>query len=114
MHGICHIEIPCKDSERVSKFYTDVFGWGIQPIPDMDFVMFKPGDGPGGGFDKTLQIADKGGITLYIEVEEISDILIKVETSGGKVLKPKYELSGIGYLAYFADSEGNRMGLWSK
>jgi len=114
MHGLCHFEIPCKDPERVSKFYADVFGWGIQPIPEMDYVMFKPGDGPGGSFDKELEIADKSGITLYIEVEEINDTLEKVGASGGKVLKPKYQLSGVGYLAYFADSEGNRMGLWSK
>ncbi|UCD17271.1 MAG: VOC family protein [Candidatus Zixiibacteriota bacterium] len=114
MHGICHIEIPAKDFARIGKFYADVFGWGTENIPEMDYMMFKPPDGVSGGFDKNLTIADVGGITLYIEVEEVDTILKKVEENGGKTLKPKTEIPGVGHIAYFADIEGNRIGLWSK
>ena len=114
MHGICHIEIPAKDYARAGKFYADVFGWGLDDIPAMDYMMFKPPDGIAGGFDKTLDIASTGGVTLYIEVEDIDAILKKIESHGGKTIKPKSAIPGVGHIAYFADIEGNRMGLWSK
>jgi len=113
MHGICHIEIPAKDYSRMGKFYADVFGWGTEDIPAMNYMMFKPPDGVSGGFDKNLAIAPTGGITLYIEVEEIDTILQKVEQHGGKTDKPKEQIPGVGHIAYFFDVEGNRIGLWS-
>jgi uncharacterized protein len=38
-----------------------------------------------------------------------------VETAGGRVVMPKTQISpDIGYMAFFADSEGNRVALHSQ
>jgi predicted enzyme related to lactoylglutathione lyase len=114
MHGVCHIEIPSKDMEKTGKFYADVFGWENQAYPEMDYMMFKPGDGVGGGYDNAGTPLETGGITLYIEVEDIDATLKKIDECGGKTIKPKYEIPNVGFIAFFADVDGNRMGLWSK
>ncbi|UCE67112.1 MAG: VOC family protein [Candidatus Zixiibacteriota bacterium] len=115
MNGICHIEIPSKDYEKAKKFYSAVFGWECQDLAGMDYVAYKPPGGPGGGFDKTLEIAPKPGISIYIEVEDIEATIKKAEGLGGKCTKEKTQISPeYGYYAFLADLEGNQIGLWAK
>ncbi|MEW5925823.1 MAG: VOC family protein [Candidatus Zixiibacteriota bacterium] len=115
MHGFCHFEIPCTNFEKIGKFYTDVFGWNVQIIPEMDYAMFRTPSGPGGGFDKRYKISKDPGIVLYIEVEEVNAALKKIEAAGGKTIRPKTQISPeYGYYAFFGDIEGNTLGLWSK
>ena len=115
MNGICHIEIPCKDMDKAGNFYKTVFGWEITPLPQMEYAMFKPSDGPGGGFSTQAKIAGYPGVFIYIEVEDIDATLKKIEENGGKTVKGKTQISPEnGYFGIFLDIEGNSIGLWSK
>jgi len=115
MHGICHVEIPSKDFEKAKKFYGGLFGWECQILAEMNYMMFKPQDGPGGGFDKSLEIAAKPTISIYIEVEDIEAAIKKAKGLGGKCLKGRTEISPeYGYYAFLSDLEGNRIGIWGK
>lgn len=114
MNGICHVEIPATDFEKMNKFYGDLFGWETQVIPEMDYATFKPPDGIGGGFSKQLKTADSG-VLFYIEVEDIEATLKNIEGAGGKIVMPKTLISPeIGYSAVFTDVAGNSIALWSK
>jgi predicted enzyme related to lactoylglutathione lyase len=53
-----------------------------------------------------------GGPIITVDVESIDDALGRVAAAGGKVVLPKNEVPGMGFTAYFSDSEGNLMGLW--
>lgn len=115
MNGICHVEIPCTDFEKVKKFYDDVFGWKTDVMPQMDYAVFKTPDGVGGGFSTKAKISKEAGILLYIETDDIDSTLKKIEGSGGKSIQQKTQISPeYGYYAVFSDNEGNVMGLWSK
>lgn len=89
MHGFCHIELPCTDFAKIGKFYTDVFGWNVREIPEMNYAMFQTPDGPDGGFSKQAKIAGEPGIALYIEVEDIDAILKKSRKLAEKRFIPK-------------------------
>jgi predicted enzyme related to lactoylglutathione lyase len=115
MNGICHIEIPSKDFEKAKKFYGDVFGWEFQMMGEMDYMTFKPPDGPGGGFDKSLEIASKPNLHIYIEVDNIDAALKKVEGAGGTTVKEKTQITPeYGYFAIFSDLEGNKISIWGQ
>jgi predicted enzyme related to lactoylglutathione lyase len=46
---------------------------------------------------------------------DLKTVLDKVESAGGRVIMPKTQISPeIGYMAFFVDSEGNRMALHSQ
>jgi predicted enzyme related to lactoylglutathione lyase len=45
-------------------------------------------------------------------VPDIDAALATVEQLGGATVLPKTEVMGMGYAAYFRDTEGNVMGLW--
>lgn len=55
------------------------------------------------------------GIMVYINGgDDLSTILDRVESAGGKILLPKTEIGqDMGFYAMFNDTEGNRLGLHS-
>ena len=48
----------------------------------------------------------------YIHVENVDEYLDKAVALGGEVAMPKTPVPGMGYFAYFKDTEGNILGLW--
>lgn len=122
MGGVVHFEIPADDQERARSFYKDIFGWRIDPMPDMAYsmVITTPMDEATGaptqpGAINGGMMAREGEITspvITVDVEDIDATLKTVGERGGSVVMPKNEIPGMGYFAYFKDSEGNILGLW--
>jgi uncharacterized protein len=56
------------------------------------------------------------GTTVYLNANpDMGSVLEKVEMEGGKILMPKTSISPeIGFMAFFADTEGNRVALHSQ
>ncbi|HVK04790.1 MAG TPA: VOC family protein [Armatimonadaceae bacterium] len=112
MPRVVHFETPAEDPERAAKFYADVFGWQTQKWegPE-DYWLIRTGEqGPGidGAFMKPCA---EGGFAprtpvCTIDVPSVDEALAKIEASGGKVVMPRMEVPGVGFLAYFADTEG--------
>ena len=50
---------------------------------------------------------------FYVEVEDIGEHLAKAQDLGGKVVVPKVDIPNYGSFAWFADPEGNIIGLWT-
>jgi hypothetical protein len=51
-HPIVHVEISANDRESAGKFYSELFGWKIQQMPEMDYATFDYGvEGVGGGLN---------------------------------------------------------------
>jgi predicted enzyme related to lactoylglutathione lyase len=51
-------------------------------------------------------------IVNYVMVEDIDNVLAKVEKLGGKIAMPKMEIKSVGLTAIIQDTEGNVIGLW--
>ena len=51
------------------------------------------------------------GTLVYFSVENMLEILKRVESHGGKVLVPKTDIGDFGFFAHFLDTEGNKIGL---
>lgn len=119
--GVVHFEIPADDQDRASKFYREALGWRIEPVPGMDYSMVITADMDANGQPVAAgainggMMAREGEITnpvVTVDVPDINATLKRVEELGGSVVVPKNEIPGMGYTAYFRDSEGNVMGLW--
>lgn len=121
MGGVVHFEIPADDQDRASKFYREALGWRIEPVPGMDYSMVITADMDDNGQPVAAgainggMMAREGEITnpvVTVDSPDINATLKRVEELGGSVVVPKNEIPGMGYTAYFRDSEGNVMGLW--
>ena len=117
---VVHFEIPFEDQDRASAFYADAFGWTMNPLPEMRYVLATTGpsdQGPpsepgfinGGLLERGLPV---GGPVITIDVEDIDAALEKVGELGGTTVSAKQAVGEMGFSAYFKDSEGNLMGLW--
>ena len=117
LHTITHIEIPAPDLDKAALFYTALFDWHIEIVTPEHYAFFRIGNtGSGGGLDASLMPApDKIGPQLVIDVENIDEMLKKIEDNGGKLHHPKTEIpGGHGFYAVFADPNGNFLQLHSR
>ncbi|HEX6447515.1 MAG TPA: VOC family protein [Streptosporangiales bacterium] len=119
--SVVHFELPADDLERAQAFYRDAFGWSMNPMPEMQYTMVSTG--PVGEDMMPSErgminggMAERGGpITapvVTISVDDIEAALRKVEELGGKAVQGKMPVGDMGFAAYFADTEGNTVGLW--
>jgi uncharacterized protein len=119
---VVHFEIPFDDGDRARGFYKEIFDWQLQTMPEMGgytLVMTGPsGDSgptePGfinGGMLSRDQAAT-GGPVLVVDVDDIDATLRRVGGLGGHTVAPKVPVGDMGFAAYFADPEGNVVGLW--
>ncbi len=111
-HNIVHIEIPTLNAEESGQFYSKLFGWKITPVPEMNYTLFEPEDGPGGGFTMVGQDTKIGDVLIYVDSDDIESDLKKAENLGAKVLVPKSEITEVGWYGVFADPTGNMIALY--
>ena len=114
MSRVVHFELGVSNPERAIKFYSGVFGWTIQKYDGpMDYYLVDTGDPKEPGINGGLVVnKDAQPRTVNtIAVENLEDFMKKVEGAGGKIVVPKTPIPGVGWLAYFNDTEGNLVGM---
>ena len=109
---VVHIEIPSADYDQSGKFYGALFGWKITPRPDLNYVLWEPQEGPGGGFTP-LGEARVGEILIHVASDDIEADLRKAVELGGKIVREKTEIPGVGWWASFEDPTGNQIAVYT-
>lgn len=110
---ITHIEFPSDDLERATSFYSQLFGWDIQQIPEMpDYAMFQDRPGESGvGIGLRGQTAPER-MRVYVEVGSLDAAVATVVELGGSIAVDITDVPGQGRYAAIVDPEGNEIGLW--
>lgn len=111
--NIVHVEIPAANVEGAGKFYQELFGWKIQPMPEMNYTVWESEGGEAGGFPEVSEDSPAGQVTVYIHSDDIEADLKKAEQLGGKVLHEKAEIPGTGWFGIFQDPTGNVLAVYT-
>ena len=111
-HPIVHIEFSAHDPQAAARFYSDLFGWKTESMPEMNYVMFDTGEAQG-GFNPVSDQVKAGDVYVYISTDDIEASLAKAESLGGKAIVPKTEIPNMGWFAFFTDPTGNMVGLYT-
>ena len=114
MSRVVHFEIPADDPARAVKFYEAAFGWKIHKWDGpADYWLAMTGEEGQPGINGA--ITSRGEPTTVVvntlDVASVDDAIARVSANGGSVLMPKMPVPGVGYLAYFRDTEGNAFGM---
>jgi predicted enzyme related to lactoylglutathione lyase len=112
-HPVVHFEIGCKDLAGTTAFYTDIFGWTATPIPSASLLDTHSTKGVQGHIT-SLGHEPHQYVTFYIEVDDIDEMLSRIEKSGGKKLVPPVPLPDGRKFAWFGDPGGNMIGIITK
>ena len=111
-HGhVSYLEIPAADAENSAAFYEAVFGWAVERRENGQ-RSFDHGSGDLIGRWVTGRIASRDpGWLPYIYVDRIDEVVERVMTRGGQIVKPPYP-EGDLWVATVRDPAGNVMGVW--
>lgn len=116
-----HFEVPAEDLARAKKFYQETFGWQLQDMPDMNYILARTVETDDKWMPKEVGAINGGmmkrndivtGPSFSINVKNIDEAMAKVKAAGGSVIKDKTSVGSMGFVAYFKDTEGNVLSLW--
>ena len=113
-----HFEIHASDPERAITFYTTVFGWTFERSGAHPYWLILTGEGPGidGGLaqrqgpmpDPDVSV---NAFPITMEVDDLDLQVREIEQAGGSVVASRRPVTGLGWIAYCRDPEGNLFGL---
>ncbi|MDD5569489.1 MAG: VOC family protein [Candidatus Pacebacteria bacterium] len=120
---IIHFEIQAADTAKVAEFYKSVFGWEINKVENMDYwlVMTAPEGSTEPGINGGITLRngpmpqEGGAVNAFvctISVPSVDEFGKKIEAAGGKVQMPKMPITGMAWIAYYTDIEGNSFGIY--
>lgn len=112
-------EIPVADFDRAVRFYQTVLDikLRIEDMGQMKLAVFPyPEEATGGALCRHPHYQPAAaGVFIYLDGgDDLAVPLARVEAAGGQVAMPKTLITPeIGYMGFFMDTEGNRIGLHS-
>ncbi|MDA8017271.1 MAG: VOC family protein [Thermoanaerobaculia bacterium] len=113
-NNVVHFAIHAEDCERAKAFYETVFGWEFEAWGPPGF--WRIHTGPGGIFgalqQRTEPVEGRGmiGFECTIAVEDVQATAEAIESAGGRVTVPPFEIENVGTLIMFHDTEDNVVG----
>jgi predicted enzyme related to lactoylglutathione lyase len=115
-------EIPVTDMARAKHFYQVAFGIHMQEMnmADTEMAMFPWENGSGkanGALVKSeYHVPSTTGVMIYLNANpDLEPVLGRIASEGAQVVMGKTFIDAeTGYMAFFIDTEGNRIGLHSQ
>jgi len=107
---VVHFEINGPDDELVAKFYSELFGWHTESMPEPPYTTIDTHGGAGinGGIAK----ADRPYSTIYVGSDDLQGRLDRAGALGASTTVPVTDIPNVGAFAQFADPDGNLIGLF--
>ena len=111
-----HVELNTPDPEKAKAFYSKLFQWELEEIPNSavpagTYTIVKVGTGTGGGIMQQVPGGPAGWLA-YVAVDDIHAATQKAKSLGGKIMKDVTEVPGMGWLSFIKDPTGSILGLW--
>lgn len=109
------IDLASSDVDAAHSFYSELFGWTVDVVPDPDaggYGMFKLDGKEVAGVGPRQSEQQPPAWTIYVLVADAADVASKVKSAGGTVIAEPFDVMGAGTMSIVADPSGALMGLW--
>ncbi len=106
---VVHFEIGAADHQSLTRFYGELFGWGLRAVSEgYTLIDTQGGRGLNGGIGKS----DTGDpwATFYVEVDDLRASLDRAGALGGRTVLPITQQAGMAF-AMVGDPDGLVVGL---
>jgi uncharacterized protein len=100
---VVYFDIAGPDAAVLSRFYARLFEWDVATDGRFAASVASP-------LPATIR-QDPADKVIYIGVEDVAAKLAEVQSNGGSIEVPRFEVPGVVVLGLFKDPAGNRMGL---
>ena len=117
-------DIPVSNLDRARTFYSAVLDTELTPPMDLGMegssedgvqAIFPAREGVGGALVQSdnYKPSQEGSVVYLNGGDDLNIPLGKVEAAGGKIVMDKMSIGENGFIAFFSDTEGNKVGLHS-
>ena len=119
-NSIHWVEIPTTNIERAVGFYNNLLSIEMKVMEVMSMkTAFFPhtAETQSGGClmqGPNYIPSDKGTLIYLSAGENLQTALDRVDDAGGTIILPKTSIGANGYMAHILDTDGNKVGLYSK
>jgi hypothetical protein len=108
-------ELMTRDVDGAKKFYGETIGWSFSSMPSSEgtYWIAMAGDKPVCGIMQMKGDRFEGVPPhwfSYVAVDDVDGRLTKVEGAGGEVIRPVFEVPGVGRIAILKDPTGAVVG----
>jgi len=114
-------EIPASNLKKAKEFYESIFDWKVNLWEDegaMALTTAWTRTNSRLNLEALTEVSTNANqqptIRRSAETGSIDESLKAIENAGGKVVTPKHSIGEWGFMADFADPEGNIIALWEK
>ena len=114
---VVHFEVMGRDMTRLSRYYSELFGWEINTdnplnygIVDRAANVGADGIGIGGGIGAAPEGYD-GHVTFYVGVDDVEAALAKAESLGGSRMMGPEKVGDEIEIGLLNDPEGHLVGV---
>lgn len=109
-------ELLTRDVEGAKRFYAAIAGWNFSGMPNGDSTYWVAEHG---GKQVAGIMAMPDGMPahvpahwfVYLQVDDVDATLTAMEANGGTVMRPPFDVPGVGRLGFINDSTGAGLGL---
>jgi predicted enzyme related to lactoylglutathione lyase len=118
MPRVVHFEIHADEPQRCAVFYEKLFGWAHEKFGDMPYWIVTTGTPNEPGIDGAIlpRVGGSGdrvnGFVCTVDVPDIDTFIARAQELGAEQAMPKNAVPGVGWTAYFKDTEGNIFGMF--
>ena len=86
-----HIELNASDPEAAKRFYSQLFDWNMEDVPNSavpagSYTIVQVGSGAGGAIMKKIPGGPSGWLP-YVLAEDIQATTERAQSLGGKIMK---------------------------
>ena len=127
---VVHFEIECRDGKQAREFYSQLFEWSINMIPNnpAEYGLVDQasnGDGIGGAVCVVPQVPSAtyrgkrrdeghaGQVTVFVQVPDVEAALVRAEELGARRMQGPDPMGPGMYFGKFPDPEGHLIGVVS-
>lgn len=114
--GLESLLIGSKSAKKLAAFYRDIVGLkvafeGVMGENDEEYYELKTGKGPSIGVMDHSKVKGKNQnpeqVIFNLEVDDIKKEVARLKRAKAKLIQDTYHVEGYGYIATFADVDGN-------
>jgi hypothetical protein len=117
--AFCWVELGSTDAEAAKKFYSQLFGWGINDVPagpDCVYTLLQLNGKDVAALYQLNEQQRSQGIPphwlLYVSVASADESVKTAAALGGKVLLEPFDVFDVGRMALVEDPTGATFALW--
>ncbi|MBV9183781.1 MAG: VOC family protein, partial [Acidobacteria bacterium] len=102
-NSFCHVELNTTDVKKAKEFYSKLFDWKLEDMPDGSYTMIRVGEGTGGGMMKHPVPGAPSFWLAYVHVDDIQAATQKATSLGARVMTGVTEIPGYGSFSVLVD-----------